>query len=80
MLINGYQYLTEQDAINAREACDVYYGIPTAPDSITQNWVEYQFAELNEPHFWYIVYNESLVPILGQPQILDIITPPNPFT
>ncbi len=77
--INGYQYTVEQDAINAREACDVYYGIPTSPDSTTQNWVEYQFAELNEPQFWYITYDESLLPILGQPQIIDIITPPTPY-
>lgn len=42
--INGYQYTTEQEAINARELCDTYYGIPVAPDDVTQNWVDYQFA------------------------------------
>ena len=76
--INGYQYTTEQEAINAREACDAYYGIPVSPDDVTQNWVDYQFAELNTPQFWYIVFDESLTPILGQPTTFEVIQP-NPF-
>lgn len=77
-LINGYQYSTEQDAINAREACDAYYGIPVSPDDITQNWVDYQFAELNTPQFWYIVYNDTLLQVLGQPTEFEVIYPPFP--
>lgn len=76
--INGYQYTNEQDAINAREACDNYYGIPVSPDDVTQNWVDYQFAELNEPQFWYIVFDESLTPILGTPSEFEVVTPPFP--
>ena len=76
--INGYQYNTEQDAINAREACDAYYSIPVSPDDVTQNWVDYQFAELNNPQFWYIVFDESLTPILGQPTEFEVIQP-SPF-
>jgi hypothetical protein len=78
-LIDGYQYFTEQEAINTRENIDAYYKIPISPDSITQNWVEYQLAELNTPQFWYITYDESLLPILGQPQQFEIIQP-NPST
>jgi hypothetical protein len=77
-LINGYQYNTEQEAINAREACDTYYGIPVSPDDVTQNWVDYQFAELNDPQFWYIVFDESLTPILGTPSEFEVVTPPFP--
>jgi hypothetical protein len=76
---NGYQYPTEQDAINAREACDAYHGIPIAPDDVTQNWVDYQFAELNSPQFWYIVFDESLTPILGTPIEFEVVTPPFPI-
>jgi hypothetical protein len=76
--INGYQYITEQEAINARELCDVYYGIPVAPDDVTQNWVDYQFAELNTPPFWYIVFDDSLLPVLGQPTEFEVITAPFP--
>ena len=77
--INGYQYPTETDAIAARESVDAYYGIPVAPDDVTQNWVDYQFAELNEPQFWYIVFDESLIPILGQPTEFEVIQPPFPY-
>lgn len=76
MEILGYKYNTEQEAINARETCDAYYGIPVSPEDITQNWVEYQIAELNIPQFYYIIYDESLRVVLGEPQNLDIITPP----
>jgi hypothetical protein len=76
--INGYQYITEQEAINARGLCDTYYGIPVAPDDITQNWVDYQFAELNTPQFWYIVYDESLLIVLGTPSTFEVVTPPFP--
>lgn len=76
--INGYKYTTEQEATNAREACDAYYGIPVAPDDVTQNWVDYQFAELNTPQFWYIVFDQSLLPILGEPIEFEVIQPPFP--
>ena len=72
--IKGYKYVSEQEAINAREACDAYYGIPVAPDDVTQNWVDYQFAELNKPPFWYIVFDESLTPILGKASTFDVVT------
>ena len=78
MVLNGYKYDIEQDAIDSRKACDAYYGIPVAPDDITQNWVDYQFAELNKPQFWYIVYHNSLLPILGKPIKFEVIEPPFP--
>ena len=78
MFINGYQYTTEQEAINARELCDAYFGIPVTPEDVTQNWVDYQFAELNTPQFWYIVFDESLTPILGTPIEFEVVTPPSP--
>lgn len=76
--INGYTYQTEQEAINARESCDTYYGIPVSPDDVTQNWVDYQFAELNTPQFWYIVYDDTLLPVLGQPTEFEVVYPPFP--
>jgi hypothetical protein len=76
--INGYQYNTEQEAIAARESVDTYYKIPVAPDDVTQNWVDYRFAELNTPQFWYIVFDESLLPVLGTPSEFEVVTPPFP--
>jgi len=76
--INGYQYFSEQEAINARELCDTYYGIPVSPDDVTQNWVDYQFANLNDPEFYYIVFDDSLLPVLGQPTEFEVVTAPFP--
>jgi hypothetical protein len=76
MQVTGYKYDTEQEAIDAREACDTYYGIPVSPDDVTQNWVDYQEASLNTPIFWYIRHNDSLDAVLGTPETFDVETPP----
>ena len=72
MLINGYKYTNEQDAIDAREQCDAYYGIPVIPEDITQNWVDYETAELDSPIFWYIVFDTSIEMILGEPTDFEV--------
>jgi len=76
--MQGYQYTTETQAIEARQQCDSFYGIPKSPDDVTQHWVEYNFAELNDPKFWYIIYDVSLLPILGEPTEFEVIYPPFP--
>ncbi len=78
MQVTGYKYTNEQDAINAREQVDTYYGIPVSPTDITQNWIEYNIAQLNTPVFWYIIYDESLQVVLGDSETFEVITP-NPF-
>jgi len=78
MEVNGYKYTTEQEAINAREACDTYYGIPVSPDDVTQNWVEYQTANFDNPIFYYITFDESLKVVLGNPTDFEVTTPPFP--
>ena len=78
MLINGYKYTNEQEAIDARKACADYYGLPVNPDDVTQYWVDYETAELDNPIFWYIVFDESIRVILGQPTTFEVTTPP-PF-
>jgi hypothetical protein len=77
MIITGYQYITEQEAINSQKLVDTYYGIPLHPDDVTQHWCGYSFAELNDPQFWYITYDISLVPILGEPTEFEVIYPPD---
>jgi hypothetical protein len=74
MLINGYKYTNEQDAIDARKQCADYYGLPVAPDDVTQYWVDYETAELDTPIFWYIVFDESIRVILGEPTQFEVTT------
>lgn len=78
MVITGYKYTNEQDAIDARETCDAYYGIPVNPDDVTQNWCDYQISELDNPIFWFIIFDESLRVVLGDPETFEVTTPP-PF-
>jgi len=77
-LINGYQYITEQEADNARILCNTHYGIPKSVDDVTQNWVLYNHASLNNPEFWFIKWDETLTDVLGQPTDFDVVqqTPP----
>lgn len=77
MQVIGYKYTDEQEAINARESVDDHYGIPVTPQDITQNWVDYQEANLDNPIFWYIRHDESLEIVLGKPITFEIITPTN---
>lgn len=76
--IKGYKYTTEQLANAAKQQCNIYYGIPVSADDITKNWVDYQIAELNTPKFWYIIYNDSLLPVLGEPIEFNVVEPSTP--
>jgi hypothetical protein len=73
--IKGYKYTTENQAIEAKLHCNEYYGIPNNVNDVTKNWVDYQFAELNDPQFYYIVYDDTLVPVLGEPINFEVIMP-----
>jgi hypothetical protein len=64
---NGYKYNTEESAILAKSACAAHYGIPINDTNITQEYVEYYYASQNSPVFWYILYAEPLLPVLGEP-------------
>lgn len=72
MLINGYKYTNEQEAIDARKQCADYYGLPVNPDDVTQYWVDYETAELDSPIFWYIVFDPSIEMILGEPTEFEV--------
>ena len=74
MLINGYKYTTEQEAIDARKACADYYGLPVSPEDVTKYYVDYQEASLDSPVFWYIEYYQGTEPILGEPYEFEVTT------
>ena len=74
MEITGYKYTNEQEAIDARKQCADYYGLPVTPDDVTEYWVDYETAELDTPIFWYIVFDESIRVILGEPTQFEVTT------
>ena len=75
----GYKFNTKSEAIAAQKQCDTFYGIPKSPEDVTTHWLSYNFAELNNPQFYYITFDESLLPILGQPIEFEIIQPQFPI-
>jgi hypothetical protein len=68
--INGFQYITKEEAENAVNLCNLHYGIT--------NWCPIHYAELNTPTFWYIIYEYSLLVVLGEPTTFNVITLPSP--
>ena len=79
MEITGYKYNAESEAIAARKQCADFYGLPKSPENETIYWVDYVKANLNTPVFWYIVFDESVREILGDPQAFNVVfEEPNP--
>ena len=68
----GYKYTTEQEAIDARKACADYYGLPKTPEDETLYWVDYNKAELDTPIFWYILFDDSIEVVLGEPTTFNV--------
>ena len=65
----GYKYLTEQEAIDARQQAADYMGLPV-PGGETLYWVSYQYSDLDG--FWYIRHVEGLEAVLGEPSDITI--------
>jgi hypothetical protein len=68
--MEGYNYNTEEDAILARKKCADFYGLPKTESNITKYWVDFQYSELD--NFWYIIFDESIREILGEPITIEI--------
>lgn len=68
----GYKFTTEQEAIDAVALCNTTFGYPK--QDTTTNWVDYGCANLNEPIFWYIIFDASLESVLGSPIEFEVTT------
>lgn len=78
LTFTGYKYTTEVEANNARISCNQFYGIPKSEEDTTQNWVDFSYASDDSPPFWYIRWDDTLTPVLGQPITFDVTFPDNP--
>jgi hypothetical protein len=70
--INGYKYITEAEAIAARQTAAHYMGLPV-PNGETLYWVNYTYSELDG--FYYITYVEGLEAALGEPIEFEVNFP-----
>jgi hypothetical protein len=68
--ITGYKYLIEADAQNAVNEVNAYYTLPDTPADTTKVWTAYRYS--NNFNYWYIFYDVSLLPILGEPSVFEI--------
>ena len=65
----GYKYTTEESVLDDVQEIDAYFGYPKE-NTTTQHWVDYQYSSLDE--FYYIIYDESLFDVLGEPIEFDV--------
>lgn len=72
MEVTGYKYTNEADAIQARQDCANFYSLPKSPEDETIYWVDYIEATANSPVFWYIIFDESVRSILGEPITFEV--------
>lgn len=71
--INGYKYINEADALHAQDICRINEGLPKQGGTTLQA-VDVEFALLNTPNFWYIIFCEESK-ILGEPEIFEVLYP-----
>lgn len=69
--INGYKYINEADALHAQDICRINEGLPKQGGTTLQA-VDVQYASLNNPTFWYIIFCQESE-VLGIPEIFEVI-------
>ena len=74
MEIKGYKYDTEAEGQVASDSLNAYYGIPVSPDDVTQKWVEVEYPTADDKY--YIIWDASLNVVLGEPEDIELATPP----
>jgi hypothetical protein len=70
--MQGYKYITEQEANDARAQAATYMGLPN-PTGDTLYWVNYNYSELD--NFYYIQHVEGLEEVLGEPIEFEVTQP-----
>lgn len=71
--INGYKYTNEADVLHAQNICRINEGLPK-PNGLTLQAVDVQFASLNIPTFYYIVFCDESQ-ILGESTNFEVVQP-----
>ena len=66
-----YIYLTFAAALAAQGEIDKAYGIPVSDTAVTRHWdAVWQAERIEGDTVWYIRYDPSYEPILGQPDTM----------
>lgn len=70
--MQGYKYTTTEQAELALDQIDNFVNLPKG-ENMTQRWTSYQYAEFNNPNFYYIIAHDSFTALLGEPIELNLI-------
>jgi hypothetical protein len=65
----GYIYNTEDEAKNAVESCNLYYGIPKE-NCLSTTCCNYDYSLKN--NYYFIEFGDTLREVLGEPTEIDI--------
>ena len=72
-IVKGYFFSSEEDVNLAIEKVNKHYNIFNHPDKVTNSWVSCNVTKYNDPRYYYIIWHESLNPILGEPTEIELI-------
>ena len=71
--IKGYKYTNQTDSLLSQNICRINEGLPK-PNGTTLQAVDVQFASLNTPNFWFILFCKESK-ILGEPTTFEVLYP-----
>ena len=72
--ITGYSFNVEAAVIAAKNQARNAHGLPVDQNSVTQEWIDYNisYTEQDEEDFYYVIWDDSLNPLFGQPEQIEI--------
>jgi len=76
--INGWKYTNEETANEALQLIDSNKGFPVA-GGFTQHYTGFESYKLGEVEFFAILFDESLISLLGASHEIEINNNENPF-
>lgn len=72
-IVKGYFFSSEEEVKSAIEKVNEHYGITNHVDKVTNSWVNYNVTKYNDPRYYYVIWHESLNPVLGEPKEIELI-------
>lgn len=74
----GYKFLEKEIATGARSELVSVKELPKKKGDVTIYWQNYEKAALDEPAFFYMLADESMITTLGKPSKFQITVPDPP--
>jgi hypothetical protein len=71
----GWKFMSPQEANDSITRINTYYGVPTSPTNVTQNYTMYIPMDMFGSTFYFLLQRDDLQVVLGEPWefIINII-------